>query len=186
MKNKTSILIAILAGSLAAQPVLAGYKDKHGKGHYQDYARVEHVEPIYRVVNVPTSHEECGYEEVTRYRQSHASRSSSYTPMILGGIIGGVVGNRFGKGSGKDALTIAGTVLGASVGNDHNNKSRGGYAEPYRTSERRCHTVTDYREQQELEGYRVTYRYNGRSYTTQMPHDPGKRIRVEVDVRPAY
>ncbi len=185
MKTTTGILFTILATSLVAQPVLAGNKGRHDRGHYSDYARVEHVEPVYRVVNVPVSHEECGYEEVTRYSEHNSRRSESYTPMILGGILGGVVGNRFGKGGGNKALTIAGTVLGASVGNDvsANNHSQ---AQPYRTTERRCHTVTDYREQQELEGYRVTYRYNGRSYTTTMPRDPGDRIRVNVDVRPAY
>ncbi len=184
MKNKTGILVAVLASSLMAQPVLAGRKDRHERDNYSDYARVDHVEPIYRVVNVPVSREECGYEEVTRYSPSQVSSSRSYTPLILGGILGGVVGNRFGKGHGRDALTIAGTMLGASVGHDTTRNHV--EARPYRTTEQRCHTVTDYRERQELEGYRVSYRYNGRRYTRMMSHDPGERVRVEVDVRPTY
>jgi hypothetical protein len=30
----------------------------------------------------------------------------------------------------------------------------------------------------------VTYRYNGRDYRTQMPYEPGERIRVRVSVDP--
>lgn len=187
MKTKT-LIVAAMMGALATAPAMADggkhYKrDKNDR--YGDYGRVEHVEPVYRIVKVPVSHEECGYEEVTRYQHTRHEASRSYTPMILGGILGGVVGNRFGKGGGKDALTIAGTVLGASVGNDvsHNNARA---AEPYRTTEHRCNTVTRYEEREEMDGYRVTYRYNGRRYTTMMPYDPGKRVPVTVDVRPAY
>ena len=34
-------------------------------------------------------------------------------------------------------------------------------------------------------GYHVTYEYNGRHYTTQLPYDPGDRMRVRVAVAPA-
>ncbi len=188
MKTKT-LLIAAMLSAMAAQPVLAdGGKHHHKRDRhdrYGDYGRVTHVEPIYRVVRVPVSHEECGYEEVTRYRHSGAEASRSYTPLILGGILGGVVGNRLGKGHGRDALTVAGTVLGASVGHDVS-RNNSHAAEPYRTTEHRCNTVTHYEEREEMDGYRVTYRYNGRRYTTIMPYDPGRRVRLDVDVRPSY
>ena len=35
-----------------------------------------------------------------------------------------------------------------------------------------------------IEGYRVIYEYNGIRQTTQLPYDPGDRIRVRVDVLP--
>jgi len=31
----------------------------------------------------------------------------------------------------------------------------------------------------------VVYAYNGRKYSTRTPFDPGKRIKIRVDVRPA-
>ncbi len=31
-------------------------------------------------------------------------------------------------------------------------------------------------------GYRVTYEYNGRRQVTQLPYDPGRYLRVAVDV----
>jgi hypothetical protein len=29
------------------------------------------------------------------------------------------------------------------------------------------------------------YRYHGQKYMTEMPYDPGNRIKVRVDIRPA-
>jgi len=44
-----------------------------------------------------------------------------------------------------------------------------------------------YTEQREkrIDGYRVTYEYNGQKYQTEMPSDPGQKIWVRVDIRPA-
>ena len=39
--------------------------------------------------------------------------------------------------------------------------------------------------QERIDGYRVTYVYNGRRQVTEMPNRPGERIRVRVDVSPA-
>jgi uncharacterized protein YcfJ len=36
----------------------------------------------------------------------------------------------------------------------------------------------------QLQGYEVHYVYGGREYTTQLPYDPGQRLRVNVDVQP--
>jgi uncharacterized protein YcfJ len=50
---------------------------------------------------------------------------------------------------------------------------------------RRCETRYQSREEQRIDGYRVIYTYNGRKYATDMPYDPGKRLRIRVDVQPA-
>jgi hypothetical protein len=39
--------------------------------------------------------------------------------------------------------------------------------------------------QTRVTGYRVTYEYAGRSYTSVLPYDPGRRLAVRVDVEPA-
>ena len=36
-----------------------------------------------------------------------------------------------------------------------------------------------------IDGYRVTYEYNGCEYDTRLPYDPGQKIRVRVAVAPA-
>ena len=49
----------------------------------------------------------------------------------------------------------------------------------------RCTTSDIVREEERIDGYNVTYRYNGQKYRTRMPYDPGDRLRIRVDVRPA-
>jgi uncharacterized protein YcfJ len=50
---------------------------------------------------------------------------------------------------------------------------------------RRCDVRYQHEYEERIEGYRVTYEYNGREYTTRMPYDPGERIKVRVAVAPA-
>ena len=50
---------------------------------------------------------------------------------------------------------------------------------------RRCDVSYRHDYEERIDGYHVTYAYNGREYTTDMPYDPGERIRVRVDVAPA-
>jgi len=108
---------------------------------------------------------------------------SIFLAMILGGIIGGVAGHQIGGGHGRDVATAVGAVIGAGVGNNATSRNRGQYERSgYET---RCETVNDVDYEQRIDGYDVTYRYNGQIYQTRMPYDPGRRIPVNVDVRPA-
>lgn len=179
MKTRLLALALAAASTLAAPAALAGHG--RGDGPYYDYARVIDVDPIVRTVRVSTPREECWDESVPVY---YDEDYQSATPMILGGIIGGVVGNQFGGGHGKDALTVAGTILGGSIGRDIARQNR--YRRSHETVvETRCRTVEEYHEEERIDGYLVTYRYNGREYRTRMNHEPGKRIRVRVMVEPA-
>lgn len=180
--KRTAIAVAIsLAAALGTPLAQAG--GPRG-GDFYDYAKVTRVEPIVRVVRVSTPREECWDETVTHREYGGYSRSDSYAPMLLGGIVGGVVGNQFGKGGGRDAMTIAGALLGASVGHDVGRRPYR-YPETYATVEERCRVVEEYREEERVEGYHVTYRYKGETYTTRMARDPGERLRVRVAVEPA-
>ena len=49
----------------------------------------------------------------------------------------------------------------------------------------RCDTRYEKEYEERIDGYRVTYEYNGREFTTRMPYDPGEKIRVRVAVSPA-
>ena len=141
------------------------------------------VEPIVRQVRVETPRRECWDE--TRYVESrpHISDPAVGGRTLLGGIIGGVIGHQFGSGRGQDAATVAGAVIGAGVGYDS-------AARRYGSSTReevvqRCDVRYEHEYEERIDGYRVTYEYNGREYTTRMPYDPGERIRVRVAVAPA-
>ena len=46
----------------------------------------------------------------------------------------------------------------------------------------RCEVRYEKRYEERVDGYRVTYEYHGREYTTRLPYDPGERIRVRVAV----
>ncbi len=163
-------LAAIIAAGTSASALA-----RHGSDNIH-YAKVVSATPIYETVEINRPTQECWDERVVH------RRSRSHTGTIAGGILGGVIGNQFGHGRGKAAMTVAGTLLGASVGRDIS-RDHGGRG--YVTHERRCETVDHYVTEEQLVGYRVKYRYKGDIYRTRTDEHPGKRIPVEVSVKPA-
>jgi len=147
-----------------------------------EYARVVHVEPIVRQVRVESPRRECWDE--TRYVESrpHISDPEVGGRTLLGGIIGGVIGHQIGSGRGRDAATVAGSVIGASVGYDSAARRS---SEVEERTVQRCDVRYERNVEERIDGYRVTYEYNGREYDTRLPYDPGEKIRVRVAVAPA-
>lgn len=173
MKNKLLVGLALMTLSLGAN----ADPDRH---HYQDTAKVIDVEPIYRTIEVSHPQRNCWDEDVSIYEPA----PKSYTGTILGGVIGGVLVNTLhqGHGRGKDAATLAGALVGSAVGHDVSQKNRDGH---YVTrTERRCEVEDRVSYEEELVGYRVKYRYDGRVYTTRTREHPGKYINVHVGVSP--
>jgi uncharacterized protein YcfJ len=184
---------------LAGQAALAGDHGHHyGHTKWRDrpasdyaYARVVDVDPIVNRVRVSTPRRECWtetrYEEVS-YTERTGPRRGSAGQMILGGIIGAAIGNQIGSGDGRRAATVAGAVIGSAIGHDVGDRRNGGSqrvvteSRPYEAE--RCEVRYDEEFEERIEGYRVTYVYNGIRQTTQLPYDPGDRIRVRVDVHP--
>lgn len=178
-----AITTALIAG-LATAPAFAGsrygYDDRYNGGR-TEYAQVVSADPIYQSVRVSRPRQECWDERVTYRDPGYQANVTAGT--ILGGIIGGVAGHQIGGGHGRDVATAVGAVIGAGVGNNATSRNRGQYERSgYET---RCETVNDVDYEQRIDGYDVTYRYNGQIYQTRMPYDPGRRIPVNVDVRPA-
>jgi uncharacterized protein YcfJ len=184
MIRKTIVFVVTMAAIALSPAALAGHDGYR-------YAKVVDVEPVYRYVTVRIPEEECWtevrYETVQRPRRR---QSGSVVPTIAGGVIGGVVGRQFGSGNGRDAMTVLGTLIGASIGHEAGHRGHHDYDDYGHTRVRshpieRCETHYSTREERELDGYRVTYRFAGREYTTRTQEHPGKRIRVRVDVTPA-
>ena len=146
-----------------------------------DYAKVISAKPIINYVNVTTPVREC-WEEMEYYTVDH-NRHNRRAGTFLGAVIGGVIGHQVGSGRGNDAATVAGTLIGAAIGNDaaSNNYSVERRSRPVQ----RCETRYQARREERIDGYRVMYRYHGQKYVTEMPYDPGKSLRVRVDIRPA-
>jgi len=147
-----------------------------------DYAHVLDVEPVVKQVRIETPRREC--RDTIRSVESRPSVSDPGVGArtLLGGIIGGVVGHQFGSGRGNDAATIAGAVIGSRVGYDSATRGTSTVEEQV---VQRCAVRYETEYEERIEGYRVTYEYNGREYTTRLPYDPGERIKVRVAVAPA-
>jgi uncharacterized protein YcfJ len=178
-------VIGVTATALASPPPWAQSRHNRGRAHDSgyDYAPVVHVQPIVRQVRIETPRREC-WDDV-RYVESkpHISDPAVGGRALLGGLIGGVIGHQFGSGRGRDAATVAGAVIGANVGYD--SAARKSPSAGHEEVVERCGVRYEEEYEERIEGYRVTYEYNGREYTTRLPYDPGERIRVRVAVAPA-
>ncbi len=176
---------AMLLGSQLAYADHDDYRQARNDRAQFDYAQVISSQPIVNYVTVTTPVREC-WEE-TEYYTVDSGRRHNGASTILGAVIGGVLGHQVGSGRGNEAATVAGTLIGAAIGNE---SSRNRHGDRY-ASERHSRPVerckTSYRDHQEkrIDGYRVTYRYNGQKYQTEMPYDPGRKLKVRVDIRPA-
>ena len=167
---KSCLVFSCLGLSFASGITLAGNSVDYV------YAYVVDSQPMYETeyINEPQQH--CWQEErQVRQPQSH-------TGTILGGIVGAAVGNELGHGhSNKNVGAVAGALLGASIGRDVSVRNGSRYA--YRQVEQ-CEQVNRRREKSYITGYQVTYRYQGELYSTQMARDPGRRIKLRVEVSP--
>lgn len=174
---KNSLLVALLTVAATAAQAET----------YTDFARVKSSVPEFERINRPR--QEC-YNEVVETRVPAPRPSAGnrdYGGTVLGGIVGGVVGNQFGKGHGREAATAAGAVAGALIGGQYDNRgdSRGSDRDEYEEREvRRCRQVGNW--ESRVTGYRVTYEYAGRRYTTIVPSDPGRELRLRVSVEPQF
>ena len=154
-------------------------------GPVYDYAKVLSAEPIYRYVKIKKPVRKCWQE--TEYYTTYHRPPGVAGSTLAGAIIGGVVGHQFGSGRGNDAATVAGTLIGAAIGNNAAHRRYDGYYGPVRHARpvERCETRYRSHREQRIDGYSVVYRYKGQRYATTMPYDPGHRIKVRVDIRPA-
>ncbi len=181
MKHILSTISLATVLAISSTASFAKHGDRQNNNYaFQDTARVTHVEPLYKTVRISSPQREC-WNEPRNHRPT--AQNKSYTSTIASGIIGGVIGNQFGGGSGKTVMTVAGTLLGGSLGNDYNNKSQ---ARSSYNNHENCRVTNNYREEQRIDGYQVTYRYQGKTYSTEMEHHPGKHLPIEVSVRPAH
>lgn len=181
----TLVVITSLTASAAAFASPPSWSNSRHNRAYEDgydYAPVTRVEPIVRQVRVETPRRECWDDVRTVDSRPHISEPGVGGKTLLGGIIGGVIGHQFGSGRGRDAATVAGAIIGSSVGYD---SARRTYGDREEEVVQRCQVRYENQYEERIDGYRVTYEYNGREYTTRMPYDPGKEMRVRVAVAPA-
>jgi uncharacterized protein YcfJ len=145
---------------------------------FWDKARVVSSVPITQDVNTPQ--QQCWTENVTSVQNQPSDQSLAGT--IIGGLAGGILGHTVGGGSGKDLATAAGAVTGAVVGNQIGSQQEGPPVAQTR-EEQHCRTYDHWTRQ--ITGYRVTYHYRDREFTSVLPYDPGQELRVSVSIAPS-
>ncbi len=144
---------------------------------YYDMAQVLSVSPRTETVNSPRQECRTEYERSSSYNSGERDVGGA----IIGGIAGGLLGSQVGKGKGRVASAAIGAATGALVGDRIDNSNNGYNSYSTRPIER-CTSVDNW--QTVNRGYLVTYRYNGRDYTTVTPYDPGNSLRLRVSVAP--
>ena len=185
-KTVVTMAVVVLAAALTSNTANAGsyaYNDHRASHEVFDYARVISAEPIVRYVTVKRPVEEC-WEE-TEYYTVDERPAGAGVRTLFGAIVGGVIGHQFGGGHGKDVATVAGSLIGASVASSAARNNGVYHQARYSRPVTRCETRYQSYEEERIDGYRVIYAYHGQKYATRTPNDPGKRLRIRVDVRPA-
>lgn len=173
--HTTRLITAITLSLATATTAWAGPKHRDAYPmEFYDNARVLSSAPVYEEFNQPRN--ECWVEQVNY----ETARERSYGGAILGGIIGGVLGNQVGKGSGKSVATAVGAATGAIVGDNADNRGRVSGTQVRTEDVERCRSVDNW--SRRVVGYDVVYRYQGRDYTTFLPYDPGRELRLKVNV----
>ena len=195
VKSATKSLAVAAAVSVVAtgSAVAGGHGRGHAKHHHHHavvvapvvvtspqyvYARVVDVDPIVRYVTVSRPREECWNEVVREPVRPFGVAGQT----AAGGIIGAAIGRQFGSGNDRDALTLIGAAAGAAVANQR--AIRNGANATRDVAVQRCEVVNERVTEERIDGYLVTYNYQGRNYTMQTATPPGDRVRLAVDVQP--
>ncbi len=152
----------LLAALIAAGALPAGLSTAFAQ---EAQGRVVSSTPVIQQVAVPR--QVCSDETVIREGRPSGAGA------LLGAVAGGAAGNAIGNGSGRAAATVIGLIGGAVVGNRIE-----GPGESRTEVVRQCGTQTFY--ESRTVAYDVVYEYGGQQFRTQMPHDPGRFVRLSV------
>jgi uncharacterized protein YcfJ len=169
------------AGAASATGSVEQHYDRAGRQDLFEYARVTDVRPLYREVEVSRPVRECRDEPV--YEARHREPKSA-GGMLAGGLIGGIIGHQVGRGNGQRVATAVGTLIGARIGHEAVNGHDSHQPPEIVGYEEHCKTTYQTGYEQVLDAYDVTYEYRGRTYRLEMPYDPGKRIKMRIQITP--
>jgi uncharacterized protein YcfJ len=186
MSTKSLVAAAVLSFCAASVALADGDRGRgqgrgHGYGHGRPAvvsARVVGVQPLVRRVTVNRPIEQC-WDEVVR---EPVRRYGVAGTTAAGSIVGAAIGRQFGSGNDRDVLTVLGAVAGGAVA--HNRAVRNGAGATRDVVAQRCEVLDQRATEEIVDGYLVTYRYDGRHYTMQTDRHPGDWVQVAVDVRP--
>ena len=185
----TGVITGLMTGTALADHRGERFDRGQAAAHHQGrtaLAKVIDVQPITRSVTQRIPVESC-WQEPVRYETPTHQPYPSATPVLLGGLIGAAIGNSLGHAhhkTNRNIKTVAGGLIGASIGSDIAHRQHPGATRVEYRNEERCEVSYDTRHEERVIGYDVTYRYHGETYQTRMDYDPGKQLKVNVNVRP--
>ena len=180
MKRQPIITVLSIAGLIFS--TTASASDRYSENNsFTDRARVVNIEPVVRYIKVTSPQREC-YKEPVTYTHAHDNNAAGKT--ILGGIIGAAIGNNIGHGRGRKKTAVAGAIIGSTIAS--HNARKHAYRHDEVRYEERCDVKYVSHTEERIDGYDVTYKYRGQTYTTRMPYRPGKRLKVRVSVEPVF
>ena len=156
-----SALVAATAGLAAEEPF-----------HY-DYATVLEAKPIIALVEHTRTHQECR-PEVVRYKERRSNKGDKLVGTILGAAVGHALGHR---SKHRGGATVAGAIIG-------NQMADNGKVVVKEHVEQRCRTIPTTWKEEQIVGYNVVYRYNGRTFESRLPYNPGDSMRIRVALTP--
>lgn len=162
-------MVVVSAGAVTGYKVLSKPK----------VAEVVAVKEVTQTVVTPR--EEC--QDVQVQKQAPVKDSQRITGTVIGGVAGGLLGSTIGGGTGRTVATIAGAAGGAYAGNQVQKNMQ--QKNVVTTTEHRCKTVND--TTQQLVGYDVTYRLDGKEGVLRTSFKPGATLPVkdgQVDATP--
>ncbi len=181
MKSFQSALVITLI--ILTPAAMADSKHKRHNHNAQiqhfDFARVIHVEPLYRQIKRSNPVREC-WQEPVQHTRSHKSAEG----MFAGGLIGGIVGHQIGKGRGRKLATAVGAIIGAQIGHEAvNGHVRSGHSQ-YVEYREHCEVQHQISYEEVVDAYLVTYQYDGQRHKIEMPYHPGKRLKMRIQATP--
>lgn len=167
----TSMVKGMVIGGIAMVVVAAGAVPTYKALTKPKVADVVSVQEVTETVVTPR--EECQDVQVTK--QAPTQDPNRVTGTVIGGVAGGLLGSTIGSGRGQTAATIVGAAGGAYVGNQVQKNAQ--QKNVITTTQRRCKTVND--TAQNVVGYDVTYRLEGKEGTVRTSFKPGATLPVK-------
>lgn len=140
-----------------------------GAASAQEIGRVISSTPV--VQQVPVQRQVCSQPQPM---VQQAPQGGSGAGAIIGAIAGGLLGHTVGGGMGNAVATGVGVVAGAAVGDSLERNRSPQYAQ----GPAQCMLQSSY--ENRTVGYNVQYEYAGKTYTVQMPYDPGPTVKLQI------
>jgi uncharacterized protein YcfJ len=167
----SSMIKGVVIGGIAMVVVSAGAVTGYKVMTKPKFAEVVGVKEVTETIVTPR--EECQDVHVTK--QAPTSDPNRVTGTVVGGVAGGLLGSAIGSGTGRTVATIAGAAGGAYVGNQVQKNQQ--QKRTVTSTEHRCKTVND--TTQQLVGYDVTYRLEGKEGVLRTTFKPGPTLPVK-------